>query len=673
MAVLKTQKIHICALKSSRKKILEELQRAGAVQIIEDETPEDEIFRKMDTGASKNRFAKRVQNAEEALAILKKCAPEKKGIFSSLEGKGRISREEYYEKVEERLPTLDVISRILALKKQMTEDQAAQARVAASLEALTPWMTLDVPLNYKGTKRTAAFIGTLPGHVQAEQIGETIARSHPEIEAYDLEVLGADKDQTCIFAVCPKGQAAAFEEALRSGGFVRTSLQSGLTTQEYAAELKADGEKYAASEKAALEEIVSLAGERENIRFAADYYRMRAEKYNVLGGLLQSDHVFFINGYVPETAAPDLKAKLEKEYTCDVTIDEPDPDDEAAPVILKNNKFSAPTESVVESYGLPGKKDIDPTTIMSFCYYFMFGLMLSDAGYGLIMVIGCALAVKKFPNMGDGLKRMLKMFFWCGVSTTFWGIMFGGFFGDVVDVVAATFFGLEVSLPALWLVPLEEPMVLLIYCFLFGIIHLYIGLGISGYQMLKEKQYMSFFANVICWYVFLTSLILMLIPSSIFASMLGTTIVFPRVVNKTVQYLAIISAVCIVLFSENRKNPIMRIALGAYDLYGVSSWLSDVLSYSRLMALGLATGVIATVVNTMGSMAGGGILGAIVFILVFIVGHTLNMAINLLGAYVHTNRLQFVEFFGKFYEGGGRPFKPFSAAKNKYFLFKEEN
>ena len=119
------------------------------------------------------------------------------------------------------------------------------------------------------------------------------------------------------------------------------------------------------------------------------------------------------------------------------------------------------------------------------------------------------------------------------------------------------------------------------------------------------------------------------------------------------------------------KNFGIRIALGAYDLYGMTSWLSDVLSYSRLLALGLATGVIASVVNQMGSMGGRSIVGVILYIVVFLIGHTFNLAINLLGAYVHTCRLQYVEFFGKFYEGGGKPFEPFKS-DTKYVDIKEE-
>ena len=129
----------------------------------------------------------------------------------------------------------------------------------------------------------------------------------------------------------------------------------------------------------------------------------------------------------------------------------------------------------------------------------------------------------------------------------------------------------------------------------------------------------------------------------------------------------------IILLMSGRanKNWGLRIALGAYDIYGVTGWLSDVLSYSRLLALGLATGVIANVINMMASMNGKSVVGAIIFVVVFILGHTLNILINLLGAYVHTNRLQYVEFFGKFYDGGGKPFTPFKAI-NRYVEIKED-
>ena len=358
-------------------------------------------------------------------------------------------------------------------------------------------------------------------------------------------------------------------------------------------------------------------------------------------------------------------------YDCYIDVEDI-PEDEDVPTILQNNSFSASMEGVVQSYGLPGRHEFDPTTIMSFFYVFFFGLMLSDAAYGLVMTIVCAVLIWKYKRMDPGMKKQLKLFMYCGISTTFWGIMFGGYFGDAITVVAKTFFDKDVTVPALWFVPLEDPMKLLIWCLAFGIVHLFVGLAIKGYEELRDGKKLDFFCDVVLWYAFLIGLLMMLIPSDIFKSISQIDITFPPAVSMLAKVLAIGGALGLVLMSgRDHKNPLLRLALGLYDVYGVTSWLSDVLSYSRLLALGLATGVIASVVNQMGSMAGGGIIGAVLFIIVFLVGHAMNMAINILGAYVHTNRLQYVEFFGKFYDGGGRPLEPFTQ-DTKYVEVKEE-
>ncbi len=671
MAVLQTQKISICALKSSRKQILEELQRTGIVQV-EQSGQEDEVFRKTDTGQARSQFERDAKNAESALRILNTYAPEKTSLFASLEGKEPITAKEYYENTSKYESTHEVISRILSLDRKISECQAARVRAESTIESLAPWMALDIPVNERGTDKTTVIVGSVPGEFTAADLYTQIAQAQPQLEAYDLEVLGADATQTCIFAVALNKDAPALEEALRVIGFVRPNFSTGLTPSEYADSLKKEADEQIAAADNAASQIRALAGERGNIRFLADYQRMRAQKYEVLGELLQSDHVFFLSGFIPAYAAKGLKEKLESEYTCDVELSAV-PADEEAPVILHNNAFAAPTETVLESYGLPHKGEIDPTSIMAVFYYIFFGMMLSDAGYGIVMALGTAIILWRFRNMSPTMTKMMKMFFWCGVSTTIWGILFGGYFGDAITVIAQTFFHVDITIPAVWFTPLDDPMRLLIWCFAFGLIHLFVGLGLKAYTDIRDKNFMSFFANEICWYAMLISLIIILVQSSMWASMAGSAMTFPPIVTTICMWVAIIAAICIVVFSESgEKNPAARFGMGAYDLYGITSWLSDVLSYSRLLALGLATGVIASVINTMCGMVGGGVIGGILFLLIFIIGHSLNMAINVLGAYVHTNRLQFVEFFGKFYEGGGKPFRPFSAADNKYFKFKEE-
>ena len=672
MAVLQMQKIHICALKSNRKQILEELQRKGIVEV-DNSGEEDQVFKRMETASMKSGYEKRAQNAEAALKILDTYAPEKTGLLASFEGKKAISSDQYYEQVKDQEGIFRTVNRILTLERHIGEDRAGQVKAEATLESLVPWMSLDVPMNYRGSRTAAALIGTLPGAWTTEEILPAVAKEQPELDAWTLEVLGADRDQTCIFAMCPQSEAEKLEDALRVNGFARAAIQTSQTPAEYAREQEKVRDEYALAEKGAIEKLQALGSEREKIRFVADYYTLRAEKYGILGGLLQSSHVFFLNGYIPAKNAEALKTKLESKYNCQVEL-EAIPEGEEAPVLLQNNGFSGPTESVVESFGLPHKGEIDPTSVMAVFYYFLFGLMLSDAGYGIIMTVACLFLVKKYPNMANGMKQMMKMFFYCGISTTVWGILFGGYFGDVIPIVAQNFFHTEITVPAVWFAPLDDPMKLLIYSFLFGIIHLFTGLALKGYMLIRDKKYMDCLCSVGFWYALLFGLILMLPPSDIFASMAVSAIAFPAWLSAAAKWLAIIGAAGIVLMSaRDSKNIGLRIALGAYELYGATSWLSDVLSYSRLLALGLATGVIASVINTMAAMVGDGVVGAILFSIIFLVGHTLNLAINVLGAYVHTNRLQFVEFFGKFYEGGGKAFTPFCAAQTKYIQFKEEN
>ena len=188
MAVLHTEKIHICALKKNRKQILEELQRTGRIQI-EADTDEDEIFRHMDTASASSAFEKRAANAEEALKILETYAPEKTGMLSALEGKKAISLKEYEKGVEIREQTLKDISALLAYRKNIGEARAARARAESALESLSPWMSLDIPMNSTGTKTTAVFIGSLQGRWTEETLMPALAVVRPDLKAYSLEIL----------------------------------------------------------------------------------------------------------------------------------------------------------------------------------------------------------------------------------------------------------------------------------------------------------------------------------------------------------------------------------------------------------------------------------------------------------------------------------------------------
>lgn len=670
MAVLQMQRISICALKKDRKAILEKIQSMGIMEMSQVAEDEDG-FEKMDTISARQSFEKKASLSESALDILDAYAPEKKSMFASLEGKKLVESDQFAKITAKKEEILEKAERIVACNKEIAEHKAESAKLENQIEALVPWLSLDVPMNCKGTGKTAMLLGTMPGETTLESVYEQIQTGEAQTDAVDVEIINSDQDATYLAVLCLKADAGAVEEALRAAGFAKPSQTVHAVPAKETAELKTKIEQLNKKIEEIEEEIKGCAKFREELKVIGDYYRMRAKKYEILGTLPQSQRTFVISGYIPKKAAGAVEKAIGEHYDCEIDIDELK-EDEEPPTVLQNNAFSSSVEGVLEAYGLPHKGEFDPTTIMSFFYVFFFGMMLSDAAYGAIVAIACFVVLKKYPRMSASMHKSIKLFMFCGLSTIVWGILFSGYFGDAVDVIGRTFFGVEVSVPPLWFAPLNDPMKLLIYSMAFGLVHLFVGLGIKGYMQIKDKQYLDFFCDVVLWFIFLIGLIMMLIPSDIFASIAQVKIVFPPVLNTLAKALSIIGAVGLLLMSgRSSKNPVLRLALGAYDIYNITGWLSDVLSYSRLLALGLATGVIASVVNQMGSMLGGGIVGAIGFAIIFVIGHAMNLSINLLGAYVHTNRLQFVEFFGKFYEGGGRPFEPFET-DTKYVDIKEE-
>lgn len=669
MAVLQMQRLSICALKKDRQAILEKLQALGVMEVNQ-VAGDDDDFVRVDTRDERQDADRLIHLSEQAIAVLDEYAPAGGGLLAGIAGKKVLSRSELDKAVSRRGEMVAEAGRITGWQKEIAESRASILKLENQIEALRPWKDLDVPMTFEGTERTALLIGTMPPDTTLDGVCACIAGTAPEAAGTDVEVVASDAYALYITVMCLKEDRRAVEDALRAGGFTRAPQSSEEAPARAIEDMQAGIDGIKAHIEELRSKIISEAGRRGDMKLLGDYCRMQEKEYEVVATMPQGERSFIISGYVPARYSDAVRRAMTENFDCVVDIDKLE-EGEDAPVVLSNNKFSRSLEGIVESFGLPGKGEVDPTTIMSFFYVFFFGMMLSDAAYGLIMALGCFTVLRRFPGMGSGLRKSLQMFMWCGVSTVFWGCMFGGFFGDAVTVIGRTFFDRQWKFPALWFEPINDPMRLLVWSLAFGIIHMFVGLGIKAYMEIRKHDYMGALCDVGFWYMLLTGLILMLVGSPIFASFAGREFDLPDWVAVLAKVLAIAGALGIVLMSERGRRIGLRIAMGAYDLYGATSWLSDTLSYSRLLALGLATGVIANVINLMGSMAGGGVGGAILFIIVFIAGHTLNLAINVLGAYVHTNRLQFVEFFGKFYEGGGKPFEPLTQ-NTKYIDIKEE-
>lgn len=677
MSKLPMKRIEVFGLKSNRKSILEALQRFGVVEPVSADLSENG-FSKMNTVSSASAFLKAENTLSGALDILEKYSPENVPMLSIFSGKNLMTVSQYYETVENSDRALSIAHEITALDKNISECTANIAKIENEIISLEPWLDLDIPLDFKGTKKTVVHIGIIPDNFELSELLIKYnnhllndGKAEDIMMAAEFKILHSEPGKTYLAVFSRRESKQEVEAILRSMGFSRPSYISSKIPQEETMELNNRIKQSRDMIENNTKRIVQLTKHRALLKFMVDYYAMRTEKYRVLGDLNQRSKFFVFQGYIPEKYTERIFSELIRKYNAAVEIYDI-AEDEQPPVLLKNNPFSEPVETVLETYSMPNKFEIDPTFIMSLFYYFLFGLMLSDAGYGLIMIIVCGFSIMKYPDMSPGLKKSLKMFFYCGISTLFWGVMFGGYFGDAIQVISTIFFGKTIGIPPLWFEPIKDPMRMLMFSFAVGIVHIFAGLGIKFYQSVKLGDTKSAIYDVVFWYLLVGGAIIYLMSTRMFVDMAGLKFKISSGVGNAAAICAGVGAVGIVLFGgRSSHNPAKRLAKGLYELYGITSYLSDILSYSRLLALGLATGVIAQVFNQMGSMFGSGIIGMILFAVVFIVGHTLNMGINLLGAYVHTNRLQFVEFFGKFYEGGGEKFKPFSA-NTKYFKFKEE-
>lgn len=656
MAKLQMQKIEIAALLKDSQNMIERLQRRGVVELV---NIEDDRLVKMNTNSMTAQFDRSLNTANTALEYLKPYSEKKGSLFDSLNGRKAISTKKFAEKKEHTDKTLSICSAVLEYAKKINELRSEISRLQTQIDMLRPWEEMVLPRGFKGTRTTRTFIGTMPGAADKGTVEEELSQIAPA----DVITVSSDKVQTCMIVTCHKSAEKEILSALRDKGFMQISGNTKLTPREEIAGFKEKTEENKGKISEYEEKLKALSSKIDDIRFLIDFLTMRKDKYDAISKLSMTQSTVILSGYIPKKYVNGLIDEFEKKYTAAITVSNPE-EDEDVPVALENGRFSAPVEGITEMYALPNKRDVDPSPVMAFFYYLFFGMMLSDAGYGLMMVIGTTIALKKFTVEG-ALKRMLKMFQYCGVSTLMWGILFGSWFGDLPQVIASNFFGKEIATTALWFEPIDNPIKLLLFSFALGIAHLFLGLAVNFKILWSEGKRFDAFCEVVP--VYLTILGVAPMAASILTDV-------PAVYQNIGKYLAIIGAVSIVLTSgRSSKNIFMRFFGGIYGLYNIATgYLSDILSYSRLLALGLATGSIAGVINLIGTMPENTVLKAIMLIVVGIIGHTANMGINLLGAYVHADRLQFVELFSKFYEGGGRAFKPLKA-NTKYIKFEKEN
>ena len=639
MAILKMKKLRICGVSEEQTQLIRQLQLLGSVEIgapcALTDTQGVQVFCAGD-GKSADALLRTSARLTSALETLKHYETKKGGLFAARPEKtiGELFSDEAYA------AALDTAQAVLDAQDARSRLAAEKSRLTAVRESFVPWQQLPLPLETLGTQHTRILLGTVPAQTDLEALRAKVFEAADEVQ---LEQISADQQSLYLLVFVHKCAAEAVGAALREAGFALTTFDG---VQGTAAEnIRRTDEAIAACEQQDAEklaELTALAAQKPALQLAFDRCTQEISKAQAADRLVHSEKTFCLGGWVPCEDVGKLEALLSG-FCCAWELTDPAPEEYPdVPVKLKNNKLTWPLNMVTEMYSLPAYDGVDPNPLMAPFFILFYGIMMADMGYGLLMILASIIITKKSRPKGTS-GQMFGLMFSCGISTFLMGALTGGFFGDFLPQLVGiidpdTTFK---ALPSLF-TPLDDTITILIGAMALGFVQIVTGMAISFVEKIKKGQIMDAIWEELTWWV---------VFAGIACMALGVT--------NIVLYVGLGMVVVGSGWSAKGFGKVTAIFGSVYN--HVTGYFGDILSYSRLMTLMLAGSVIASVFNTLGAIPG----NVVFFLLVSVAGNGLNFALNLLSCYVHDLRLQCLEYFGKFYKDGGKPFAPL-AINTKY-------
>ena len=647
------KRLRLLAVRSRKDALLRELTKLGCVQVSEtgEELRESESLRPESSGLMALRT--RQTSLDHALELLGQYAPVKSKLLAAKpELAGEVFLED--EGIEDALSAAE---RITDRHEQIRRIAAEESRLRGVVESLQPWMSLDLPLDFSGTERTELVLGAIPGKVSLRDAVEALAEAADEAELFPVS---DDKSAHYVALLSMREQGNAAQEALRSFGFTAASL-NGLTgtPKEAAANARAELQKLGGEKAALIEEIIAESVHRDELKLASDKLSTRVAMAEAEERLMGTETTLVLEGWAPAEREAELEALFEK-YDCAWELRDPEKDEyPEVPVKLKNNQLTNALNMVTDMYSLPAYGTVDPNPLMAPFFLLFYGLMMADMGYGLVMIAAALVGLKKLKPRGGSL-AFCQLLLYGGVSTFIFGALTGGLFGNAPEVIAGMFGSDWKGLPALFS-PVRDSTMVLYGAMGLGLIHLNAGMVVSFVEKKKNGNLLDgVFEEGSLWIILLGGILLAL-------ELLG--LVPSRMLHNLGLSIIIVGAAMLLFGAGRHEKGIGKVTAAFGCIYNtLTGWFGDILSYSRIMALMLAGGVVAQVFNTIAAMpSANGVtpLSGILFLVIFLIGHALNFGLNLLGCFVHDLRLQCLEFFGKFYQDGGKPFAPLSI-RSKY-------
>ena len=635
MAIVKMKKFKLFALEKDRKSLLKELQKFSYVHFVKTKE-DDESLKEIELNQDMTIIKEKNQKVKWMLNYFSKLFPKetKKEIDESS------IKETLFVLLEQQASKYDFSNdyeNLANISGEIDSNKEEIANLETYRKELSKWLNIKESLgNLKAFKTAKFFLGTV-----AKKNFEPLKDKLRNFEHTYIEEISDESSQINIMLLTSNTEEKELKNELKTYSFTEINFDFDTSfTEEYEKTKNREEELKKANEKLK-EKVEKLLKLIPKLLIQKEYLDNALMRETVVSNFKATDTVNVIEGYIPLDMEEEFKKIVNKNSNKSnyLEITEVDKDDEEVPILLKNSGITGLFASITQMYALPKYNEIDPTAILSIFYWIFFGMMVADFAYGLILFIlsGLALMIGKFD---ENKRKFLKFFFALSFSTMIWGLLYGSAFGDLI------------KLPTQVLDSSKDFMSIFILSIIFGAIHLVIALGIKAYILIKNGHFMDVIYDVFLWYLTLTSLIILLLAGRFGLSEFTKNIFIAC---------AVIGMLGIVVFgARDAKTLVGRIGGGLYSLYGITSYIGDFVSYLRLMALGLAGGFIASAINIIVKMlVSKGILGIILGVVVFTLGQSFNIFLSFLSSYVHTSRLTYVEFFSKFYEGGGKAFKKF--------------
>jgi V/A-type H+-transporting ATPase subunit I len=662
MAILKMKRLRLMLVRSQKEELLRELAKLGCVQVTEirEELQEQEDQGLVHRESSELTALKsRQATLDRALQLLESYAPAKTPLLSAKP----VQESDAFLETQGLQQTLELAAAIGEREDRIRRIGAEESRQRSLIESLRPWEGLDLPLETEGTERSALVLGSFSNRIPLAEVESALAEAAEEAELFPVS---QDKSQRYVLLLAAKEQLPAAQESLRSFGFSAASLSGSTgTAREGIAAAEKALQELAAEKETLSGEIAAQAPHRDELKLAFDRVSTQIAMAEAEDRLYGTDATVVLEGWVPAEQEEKLTKLLER-FECAWETRDPAEDEYAdVPVKLKNNKFSNALNMVTNMYSLPAYGTVDPNPLMAPFFILFYGLMMADMGYGIIMIAAALVAMKKIKPRG-GTLAFCQLLLYGGISTFIMGALTGGLFGDAPAIIAGMFGSTWKGLPALFS-PVTDSQTVLYGAMVLGVIHLNVGMIVSFVEKKRAGNLLDgVFEEGPLWVILLGGILLAL-------DLLG--VVKSSALHTAGLVILIVGAVMLLYGAGRHAKGFGKVTAAFGIIYNtLTGWFGDILSYSRIMALMLAGGVVAQVFNKIAAMPSEGgvtVFSGIIFLVIFLIGHVLNFGLNLLGCFVHDLRLQCLEFFGKFYQDGGKPFEPLEI-RSKYAVPREE-